>query len=134
MIWTEEERGVFRYFDGKKMRAGDPMAIYARLSIALNGEIKKAVDDSNQGRANAKEEYKSEEEYNMALLQEEATVSLRHEADLKIWAASRIAFEMVPFNEDAETAADLGATTQHCEKAFNDFADYMSKKNVSGAV
>lgn len=103
--YTEKEKQIFRYFDGKKYRFADPVTIRRRMAMSVSPETLFAVLD----RCQDKEE------------------SIALPAKEQIIGAIRTAFEM-PKNPDAEKEEDYGATDDECVNAMNAYVEFDKKK------
>lgn len=100
-MYPESERKVFSYFNGSATIFADPMAIKRRIAHATKGQESQILADC-----------KSDLE------------PVAFAAWEKFLAATREAFEMVPFNPVDGT----GSTEEDCIDAWNAFVDYRVKK------
>lgn len=103
----QRDRDIFQYFNGECEAWGDPLAIHRRLTLALGGHPNRYIE-----QAKAAEEL------------------VAAEAEEKLDEAIRIAFRMVPF----DPLTGSGATENHCRAALAAYADFLEKKNPSGAT
>jgi hypothetical protein len=124
----------FRYWNGKDNVFGDPIEVYERLVMACGTNPQVVLDASNAGKAKAKDQYPSEEEYQRAVDQEAMTEPQRVAATLRLRQAVRIAFEMAPPNPKAEKPEDYGATAEECDQVLREYWAYCAKKNASGGT
>lgn len=105
-MYTDADKKVFPYFDGRGNVFGDPLRIWRRLNHMLEG-------DPNKFLAAAKD----------------PSPEAAFEAKERVLEATRYAFEM-PF--DSKTGE--GATEADCEAALNAFEAFLGKKKVSAAT
>lgn len=131
-MFTDEQRRVFQFFDGKQKVWGDPVAVYERLAAALDGEINVAISATRQGMAEERDKYATDDEHQQALAREAATAPLRFQARARMWDAIRQALPMAPWNPTAEKPEDVGATVGDCDAALDAFCDFLEqqKKNT----
>lgn len=105
-MFTDEQKKIFRYFDGSAWVFGDPLALKRRLSRALDG-------DPNRYLAALAPESGDEEAF---------------QATEKVIQAVRVAFDMAAF--DRNTGG--GAKDQHCLDALAAFIDYIHEQKKNG--
>lgn len=117
-LFTAEERGIFRYWNGREMVWGDPIAIEDALQLAAHGNLQTIVDQSAIG-----------EQEGETAAQGEAR---RLYAWEKVRECCRLAFEMVPWNPKAEKPEEAGATAADCDRAFDAFLEFRDAKKKSG--
>lgn len=98
-------KDIFPYFNGSRQVFGDPIAIYRRMLRALQKPLDHQIELTKGGEN-----------------------ELMHlEAYGKLYAAVRVAFPMVPFNE----GTGEGASEADCQRALDGLLSWIEKKNGS---
>jgi hypothetical protein len=110
-MYSDEERGVFKYFNGEKEVYADPLTLNRQILIATAGQPSALTQKVFIDVAKA--------------TPEEILESCQ--ATEKLVAVIRHVFQMKPLN--TETGA--GAMDSHCLMAWRELATYLSKKNRS---
>lgn len=101
--WNEEERKIFRYFDGSEHVYGDPTRIRRRLAEALGRDVNSVLAEVHD--------------------RPEQAPRLRGE----LCEAIRYAFEMVAYDRQTGT----GATEEHCEQALWAYHEFRNQKKTT---
>jgi len=106
-MYIEPKRNIFPYHNGVALVYADPLAIYRRLVLALDGEPNRWIEESRSDVA-----------------------VLRVNAEQRLDQAVRVAFEMAPF--DPLTGG--GATAEFCDAALDAYLVYLdAKKEPAGS-
>lgn len=100
-MFTDAEREIFPYFNGKQNVMGDPMKIRRRLYNRLGGDPNTVL---NEARSDIPE--------------------VKDKATERLMAAVVYAFDMVPFNPQTGE----GALEKHCNAALNSFVAWIEEK------
>ena len=112
--FTEEQRAIFQYHDGKRERCADPDALNRRLLMACPGFNKQLllVKKGEQEHADAEDQ------------------RLGLEAEEQVIAAARTAFDM-PCDLEAATPEAFGATEKEVRLVLRTFMDFLKKKETT---
>src|SRR5262245_37218509 len=106
-MFTDEQRRVFKYFDGASWVYGDPLEMKRRFAHELGGDANKVLADMD-----------SELE------------PLRYEATERVLAAVRLVFQMRPFDR----AEGSGADEEHCLQALDALLAYPGAQTKTAAI
>ncbi len=103
----DKRPALFYYFNGEKPVFGDPLTLYRRLLARLGSDPNALIEQVNH-----------------------EAVEVSAPATETFLIAVRAAFDMVPF--DAVTGK--GSRDEDAFAAFNQFSDFIEKKNLSAAT
>lgn len=108
-VYSEEEKQIFQYHNGKEKVWGDPLAIRHRLygQLPRLQEVMKECVSKDQ--------------------------SVAADALIKLADAVRVAFDM-PCNPKAKSPAEYGATHEQCIVAVKEWLMFCKKKEMSTAT
>lgn len=116
--FSDKERRIFQYHNGREVVWADPLALRRRLVVALGGDISAVVKDVNADRQ--PEGWPDGKEFTP----DPATVMVAAFAAEKFLAGIRKAFDMAPF----DPATGEGADERCCLDAYDAWQEFEDSK------
>lgn len=107
-MYSDDQRNVFKYFNGEKEVFGDPLALYRRLLILTGG---KPDELSEKVFINL----------NKATTEQVVAASQAHQ---QLCGIIREVFSMKPYNPED----DSGAKDEHCLMVWRQMATFLNQK------
>lgn len=137
-LFTEKQRGVFKYHNGVKEVWGDPLQIFRRLEYALQGGAIALIRQAFLPPPKYKppsEEGPDRDSYEQTYGQLKADYILRtSEAKERLVPAVRQAFGMPPLVQDIDKNPEgKGATEEDCLNAIEAWVRYQDAKKKNTA-
>lgn len=125
--FPQEERDIFKYYDGAEHVYCDPGAVYRDLLVKTRGKPNELQRVANTKCVPPDESAKAISPQLFMQMEAEYSQKLADAAEAQklLEDLVRQLFQMRPYDRKTNT----GATVFHCMKVWDDFAAFMSKKN-----